>query len=194
MTHGPPIRAAALAALCLVLAATGAAAARRHRPPPKPRAYASAEGNVSFLGQLASGESAVGSAAYRLVAGLGGIRVFDFFVAVEHGFWRDDEGSAALSIQALDVGLGAGATYFGGRVRSEISTGPSILLSRSQLDEPGTVGFFVDVRPAGYRWHLGDHAVVSLYPLTFAFVAPVPDGIPLVYISYRTALVLEWGF
>jgi len=155
--------------------------------------FAGLEGNFSFLGQLVSGEPALGSFAYRVA---GGYRpsAFEVFAAVEHGFWQDDEGSDRLRIQTLDVGLGMGGTFFDGRARVEITAGASILLTRSQLDEPGTAGFFIDARPAGIRWRVGDHLIASLYPLTFAFVAPVTKGIPLVYVSYRTAVVCELEF
>jgi hypothetical protein len=155
--------------------------------------FASVEGNFSFLGQLVSGQAALGSFAYRVA---GGYRpsAFEVFAAVEHGFWQDDEGSDRLRIQTLDVGLGVGGTFFDGRARAELTAGASILLTQSQLDGPGTAGFFIDARPAGIRWRVGDHLIASLYPLTFAFVAPVTKGIPLVYVSYRTAVVCELEF
>ena len=155
--------------------------------------FAGIEGNFSFLGQLISGEAAPGSFAYRVAAGYRP-SAFDMFATVEHGFWQDDEGSDRLRIQTLDVGLGVGGTFFDGRARAELTAGASILLTRSQLDEPGTAGFFIDARPAGIRWRVGDHMIASLYPLTFAFVAPVTKGIPLVYVSYRTAVVCELEF
>jgi len=157
------------------------------------RWFANLEGSFSFLGQLVSGEAAIGSFAYRVA---GGFRpsAFELFATVEHGFWRDDEGSRRLSVQTLDVGLGIGGTFFDGRARAEIAAGASILLTRSQLDEPGTTGFFVDARPTGIRWRVGGRMIAALYPLTFAFVAPVTEGIPLVYVSYRTAAVCELEF
>jgi len=181
-----PGSAAAVLAMALVLApGTGNAGTGKW--------FAGIEGNFSFLGQLISGEAALGSFAYRVAAGYRP-SAFDVFAAVEHGFWKDDEGSERLRIQTLDVGVGVGGTFFDGRVRAELSGGASILLTQSQLDEPGTTGFFLDARPAGIRWRMGGNIIVSLYPLTFAFVAPVTRGIPLVYISYRTAVVCELEF
>jgi len=155
--------------------------------------FAGAEGNFSFLGQLVSGEAAIGSFAYRVA---GGYRpsAFEIFAVAEHGFWRDDEGSRRLSVQTLDIGIGIGGTFFDGRACAEIAAGASILLTQSQLDEPGTTGFFIDARPAGIRWRVGSRMIAALYPLTFAFVAPVTEGIPLVYVSYRTAAVCELEF
>lgn len=157
------------------------------------RWFGGLEAGFSFLGQLVSGEPALGSFAYRAAFGWRP-SAFDLFAAVEHGFWQDDEGSPRLRIQTLDVGLGVGGTFFDGRLRAELSGGPSILLTRSQLDEPGVTGFFLDARPAGIRWRVGDRMIASLYPLTFALVAPVTRGIPLVYMSYRTAVACELEF
>lgn len=178
--------AALLAAAALVTCPRPACARDR-------RWFAAAEANVSFLGQIVSGKAALGSFAYRLAAGYR-TGAFDALVAAEHGFWPDDEGAQRLSVQTMDVGFGLGGSFFDGRVRAELSGGVSILLTRSQLDPPGTTGFFLDARPAGFRWRLGGRTVASLYPLTFAFVAPVTRGIPLVYISYRTAVVFELEF
>jgi hypothetical protein len=176
-----------------VLAAVALALTPREGTASDTRWFASSEAELAFLGQLASSEPGVGSAAYRVAAGFRP-GPLDVFLAVEHGFWRGDDGSQSLSVQTLDVGAGFGASYFGGRVRSEITLGPSILLTRSQLDEAGTTGLFVDVRPAGYRWRFGGRGVFSLYPLTLAFVAPVVQGTPLVYVSYRTVIVFDVEF
>jgi len=186
-------RSAALLWIASVAVAAAIALAPRPGAAGAGRWFVGLEGNFSFLGQLVSGQAALGSFAYRLA---GGYRpsAFEVFAAVEHGFWQDDEGSARLRIQTLDVGLGVGGTFFDGRARAEITAGASILLTQSQLDEPGTAGFFLDARPAGIRWRVGDHLIASLYPLTFAFVAPVTRGIPLVYVSYRTAVVCELEF
>jgi hypothetical protein len=183
---GAVLPPAAALALALALAPVPGAAGER-------RWFVGAEGNFSFLGQLVSGEAAIGSFAYRVA---GGFRpsAFELLAAVEHGFWQDDRGSDRLRIQTLDVGVGVGGTYFDGRARSELTAGASILLTRSQLDEAGTTGFFVDARPAGVRWRVGERLTASLYPLTFAFVAPVTRGIPLVYMSYRTAVTCELEF
>lgn len=188
MTGGAGQRAAlaALAALAIGLAPRGGGASGT-------RWFAASEAALAFLGQVASGEAGVGAAAYRVAAGFRP-GPLDVFVSVEHGFWRGEEGSRDLSVQTLGIGAGFGASYFGGRVRSEIALGPSILLTRSQRDEAGTTGLFVDVRPAGYRWRFGGRGVLTLHPLTLAFVAPVVEGTPLVYISYRTLLAFDLEF
>lgn len=148
---------------------------------------------VSILGELISRDGMPGSFAYNLKVGLRKKR-WDFFVQAEHGFWRDDEGVDDLSIQTMNVGIGAGLLYFDRHMRASLAAGASILLTPSQLDDPGSVGAFVDLRPAGFRWPLGERAVVELHPLTFAIVMPTTSGIPLLYFTYRTALLIELRF
>ncbi len=112
----------------------------------------------------------------------------------EHGLWRDNEGRDELSVQTMNLGIGAGLLYFKGHMRASVMAGVSVLLTQSQLDDPGTVGAFIDLRPAGFRWPIGDKVVVELHPLTFALVMPTTSGIPLLYMTYRTTLAMELVF
>ncbi len=151
------------------------------------------EANLSFLGQFISGNAKIGSFAY---AGRIGWRKnpWDLYVVVEHGLWRDIESADedSLSLQVLDLGLGAAYSYFNDNMRISLAAGPSILLTRSQLDAPGSTGFFFDFRPAGFRWKPGKVVSIELHPFTFAMVVPVLTGIPLVYMSYRTVLLIDF--
>ncbi len=153
--------------------------------------FGQVETNLSFLGQFISGNAKLGSFAY---AGRIGWRKdpWDLFMVVEHGLWRDIESADedSLSLQVLDLGLGAGYSYFNDNMRISLAAGPSILLTRSQLDAPGSTGFFFDFRPAGFRWKPGKAVSIELHPFTFAMVVPVLTGIPLVYMSYRTVLLI----
>ena len=155
--------------------------------------FGQVETNLSFLGQFISGNAKIGSFAY---AGRIGWRKnpWDLYVVVEHGLWRDIESADedSLSLQVLDLGLGAGYSYFNDNMRISLTAGPSILLTRSQLDAPGSTGFFFDFRPAGFRWTLGKVVSIELHPFTFAMVVPVLTGIPLVYMSYRTVLLIDF--
>ena len=62
------------------------------------------------------------------------------------------------------------------------------------LDDAGSVGVYLDFRPAGFRWAFTDVFLIGLDPLNFALVAPVLDRIPLVYVQYRTMLYVEAAF
>lgn len=155
--------------------------------------FVQAESNISVLGEMVSGSAKPGSFGYGLRIGFRKNR-WDAFVQAEHGLWRDDEGVDSLSIQTMNVGVGVGLSYFERHMRASLAIGPSILLTPSQLDDAGAVGIFLDLRPAGFRWPVGEHVVVELNPLTFAIVMPTMTGIPLLYFTYRTALLLEVMF
>ena len=64
----------------------------------------------------------------------------------------------------------------------------------TQLDSAGGVGMFLDLRPIGIKWDVKRHFRLGLDPLSFAMVAPVLDGIPLVQIQYRTTFWMEGRF
>ncbi len=151
------------------------------------------EANMSFLSELVAGESQLGSFAYSLRLGYRR-KGWDGFVFAEHGFWKNSHDHHRLNLQLLNVGLGVGYAYFEEHMHGSLTIGASVLLTEVQMDEPGTTGVFLDARPTGFRWPIRDKAVIELHPLTFAVVIPVLEGIPLAYISYRTALILELQF
>ena len=94
---------------------------------------------------------------------------------------------------AFNIGLGGEYLYFARRMRTALYIGPSVLLFDTGIDEAGTTGIYLDVRPTGIRWRLHDQVLVQFDPLTFTIVAPSLSGIPLVVIEYRTALAVEFS-
>ena len=84
--------------------------------------FGQVETNLSFLGQFISGNAKIGSFAY---AGRIGWRKnpWDLYVVVEHGLWRDIESADedSLSLQVLDLGLGAGYSYFNDNMRISLT-------------------------------------------------------------------------
>jgi len=113
------------------------------------------------------------------------------FLQVEHNIWRTTEYKRETVPGALNIALGGELNYGGGFVRTSLALGPSILLYDTLLDPAASAGIFVEVRPVGLRWRVGEHLAIGLDPLTFDVVAPVLSGIPLVYVQYRTVLTLE---
>ncbi|MBW1873104.1 MAG: hypothetical protein JRJ19_13630 [Deltaproteobacteria bacterium] len=77
-----------------------------------------------------------------------------------------------LDLGALNVGVGGEYIYANGLIRSSLAIGPSILLAGTPLDRAGSVGFFLDIRPAGFRFHVHDHLAIGFDPITFSIVAP----------------------
>ncbi len=110
---------------------------------------------------------------------------------VEQNLWHGMESASRTVPGSLNLGLGVELRHTGGWVRTSLSSGVAILLYDTVLDEAGSVGFFLDLRPSGLRWPLGEHWRVVLDPISFAVVAPVLTSIPLVQFEYRTVLALE---
>jgi hypothetical protein len=110
---------------------------------------------------------------------------------VERNYWLPTELSHALEPGALNLGAGAEYLMMDGRVRIALTAGPSILWFDTALDGKGTVGVFLDARPAGLRWKVGHHLVVVLDPLTAAVVAPVLGHPGIRQIEFRTLIGLE---
>ena len=155
--------------------------------------FAQTEGHVSLL----SGESQemVPARAFGLSLKSGwGWGRWRAFVQAESTFWNEKFGDEEEIKGALNVGVGGEVLYGGGFVRTSLSAGPSILLFASDVDEGGEVGMFVDVRPAGLRWALGEGFGIGLDPISLALVMPVLSGIPLVELQYRTTVVGEYTF
>lgn len=115
------------------------------------------------------------------------------FVSLEQNAWVTTEaGETGLRAGALNIGLGAELMYAYGLLRASLALGPSILLYESALDPAGTTGFYMDLRPAGIRWHLTEWFALMFDPVSFALVAPVLTGIPLLFVEYRTTLTTEF--
>lgn len=155
--------------------------------------FITTSGSISILGELMTQERIMGSLGYHLNFGVRK-KSLDLFIRAEHDFWPDDEGETSLSLQTFNVGLGGGVRYFSGGVRTSLTIGPSVLLTRSQTDTPGTTGLFLDFRPTGLRFVLSPDATFELHFLTFNVVVPVFSSLPLVYLSFRTVLCVEFGF
>jgi hypothetical protein len=130
-----------------------------------------------------------GKAGYRWKADWG------LFFQIEHNLWAETELEGNVRQGVLNIGGGPERLFFQRRMRTALGMGPAVLLYNTALDDAGTTGLFVDVRPTGIRWPVGKSFVLVFDPLTFTIVAPVLGGIPLVEIQYRSALALEydWG-
>lgn len=96
-------------------------------------------------------------------------------------------------LSLVNVGLGGEWLFFGGKVRTAVVAGASILAEPTVIDEAGTAGWFVDVRPLAIRWGVGRSWAIELTPLTFDFATPVTKGLPLVLTSYFSLLAGEWS-
>jgi hypothetical protein len=114
------------------------------------------------------------------------------YFQIEQNLWVEMEYDVSVRPGVLNLALGIEHLFFGERVRAALAFGPSILLFETALDDPGTTGIFLDVRPAGLRWPINERFVFTLDPLGFTLVVPALSGIPLVQIQYRATLSFEY--
>jgi hypothetical protein len=161
----------------------------RHRP-----WYLSGQAGTVLLGRSTNGGWRVGRA---FAAGAGAGRRwgrFDAFVEAEANGWSSTraDGSRDHAL-AVDVGIGAGASYAGGFLRASVAAGLSILGIPTDVDTAGSTGLYVDLRPVHYRWALPRPWVLGLQPLSLMVAMPVLTGIPLVEVQFRTSLTVEYG-
>jgi len=119
------------------------------------------------------------------------------FIRGEVNTWRDqrDDGSNDF-VLTLGLGLGLRFDYAGGRLRSSVAAGGTLLAIPSDVDKAGKFGAFGDVRPVAFVWPLAHLAGtrIGLVPLSLTLAVPVVTGIPLVSIQYRTTVFAERDF
>lgn len=119
------------------------------------------------------------------------------FVRGEVNTWRDqrDDGSNDF-VLTLDLGLGLRYDYAGGRLRSSVAAGGTLVAVPSDVDKAGTFGAFADVRPLCFVWPVAQMAGtrIGVVPLSLTLAIPVVTGIPLVSIQYRTTVFAERDF
>lgn len=113
------------------------------------------------------------------------------FLVFEQNFWLASELEIEVTQGAYNIGLGLERFHADGYVRTAFAAGPSILAYNTALDRRGSTGFFLHLTPIGLRWPIRDHGSFGLDPLSFAVVAPVLTGIPLIKVEYRTTLYGE---
>jgi hypothetical protein len=155
--------------------------------------FVALEGHFSILSDLPERSMFQGSFGY---GARGGYRwnSWGIFATFEHNLWVATEYKSDVVEGAINIGVGADLTYAHGFVRTSLALGPSILAFDTILDDAGSTGLFIDFRPIGLNWAVHDHLSIGLDPITFALVAPVLDGIPLIFVQYRTMLYLEYSF
>lgn len=117
------------------------------------------------------------------------------FGILEHNMWlAPNLINEKVVMGVVNIGVGAELTYAGGFVRTSLAFGPSLLAFDTILDKAGTTGIFLHVMPVGLRFVVHKHLVLVLDPISFALIAPVLGGIPLITIQYRTTFGVEGSF
>lgn len=135
-------------------------------------------------------------------------RLFRAVALGGHGAYRWGDWGAGLGVEAnlfqqldfdgetdylaqLLIGAEGEVLLADGRMRSRLGGGLALLLEGTELDDDGvTAGFYVDIRPAGFRWAF-DGWVLGVDPVTLLVAIPEPSGIPLVDVQYRAHVYAE---
>ena len=115
------------------------------------------------------------------------------FLHVGHSLWYAYQSTTRTDAGVLNLALGAEYRYFKGRARTSLAAGTSTLLFDHLLDDAGTTGLFIDLRPVGLRFPVTKRFAISLEPLTFVLMAPVlSKERKIVQLIYRSMLILEF--
>ena len=173
--------------LALSAAALLAAPARA-----QPGWFATVEGHFSLLSDTPGRSFLDITTGYAL---RGGLRrgPWGLLAQVERNYWLPTELSHDLQPGALNLGIGVERLAFEGRLRISGTAGPSILWFATSLDDKGSVGLFLDLRPAGLRWSPVRHLQIVFDPISLCLVAPVLGSPGIRQLEYRTLLGAELG-
>jgi hypothetical protein len=114
------------------------------------------------------------------------------FLSLEQNSWLSADFGSTLEPGAINIGVGGEVTYAGGFIRTSLAVGPSVLLWDTALDDAGSTGIFVDVRPVGLRWAVKDWLVLMFDPMSFALVAPVLSSPSVTLVQYRATFTTEF--
>ena len=189
-------RAAGGALILVVLAhADSARAGTQDAPvaqsaPVSTRVFVAAEGHFSLLSDAPERSFINVTSGYAL---RGGYRFgrWGLLAQLERNYWLPTELSNDLKPGALNIGIGVEWFAIPDRLRIGITAGPSILWFDTAFDSKGTVGLFLDVRPAGLRWSFPHQLALVFDPLSLAIVAPVLGDPGILQLEYRTLLGVE---
>jgi hypothetical protein len=151
--------------------------------------FVSLDGGTSVVNTLKfAGDELTGD-----ILAKGGYRFgrWGFFALVGYNSWVSLESDEATSPSATNIGLGADVLFFEGRARTSLALGPSIY-NTDASGEAGEVGFFIDLRPVGFRFPIADSWSIGFDPIAFNFNAPVLSKIPLLVFKYVSIVSLEY--
>lgn len=96
-------------------------------------------------------------------------------------------------LDVFHIGPGIETLYLLGNLRSSLSVGLAVLASDTDAEGRGRRGWYADLRPLSWRSRLGGDALLEFTPLSVDVSVPVPNGLPLVILSYMTLLSVEWA-
>lgn len=180
--------------LCLVafIAVASVPTSIRAETPSPSGIFGQVEGSVSIFNDVPDRGLVAPGVGY---SGMLGYRVGDWgaFLHVGHSMWVTSSTDASFRMGALNTGLGGEVRFLDDRVRSSLSLGMSTLLFDAPLDDAGSVGWYINVRPLGLRWDLFEAVSLELNPLSFLLMRPDSGGVgQLTRVEYQTTLAVEF--
>jgi hypothetical protein len=90
------------------------------------------------------------------------------------------------------VGPQLGVDFADGRASSRLGGGLTVVVQPTVIDQrAGSLGFYLDARPLGFRFPLRDDWFIGLDPLGVRFLAADTGGIPLLEVHFLTVLRVE---
>ena len=105
--------------------------------------------------------------------------------------WFSFAGFEAVQAGALNIGAGWYKRYFMNRVRFVASSGASVLLFDTPIDNKGSVGAFLSIEPALLSWPLRRGTLI-IDPGSVHLIMPVLQGLPLIHRQFRHGIA--WAF
>lgn len=114
--------------------------------------------------------------------------------SIEANFFKQEDLTGSDDqYAALLIGVDGEVLAANGWVRSRVGGGLAVLLKGTELDEPGNTGFYLDIKPGGFRFEVADAMRLTFDVLSMTVLLPDASGIPLVDVQFRSSLSLEFG-
>jgi hypothetical protein len=75
----------------------------------------------------------------------------------------------------------------------KFSAGPAFLLNDNLEHKKGSSGFYIDLKPLGFRIRISK-SYVDIFPITILWEMPATSSVPILYINYRFAIGAGFNF
>jgi hypothetical protein len=126
----------------------------------------------------------------------GGRRFGDFTLGLHTGldYFRSpvNESDEVETVGVWMAGIQAELRYLRDLGRAALAMGINVVTERSHVDDrAGSLGFYIDGRPAGVRFPFSTNMAFGLDPLGIRFLVADSSGIPLTEVQFLSSLRLE---
>ncbi|MBN2801740.1 MAG: hypothetical protein JXR91_01465 [Deltaproteobacteria bacterium] len=122
-----------------------------------------------------------------------GKRDWRFFAAIQFNRFKNSAIDYNAKDSVLNIGAGFSNLYFNRHMVFKFSAGPAFLLNDSLEHQKGSSGFYVDLKPLGFRIRLSK-SYIDIFPITLLWEMPATTSVPILYINYRFAVSAGFNF